>query len=56
MDAVAIAPAHVLLFDKATVAATLATGDASVDSVHILFYDGNPEQGGEALTPNWSPI
>ena len=49
VDEVAIAPAHVLLFDKATVTATLATGDASLDGVHVLFYDGDPEQGGEAF-------
>jgi hypothetical protein len=46
---VAIAPAHVLLFDKATVTATLATDDTSLDAVYVLFYDGDPQQGGEAF-------
>jgi hypothetical protein len=37
------------LSEKATVAATLATGDASLDAVLVFFYDGDPQQGGEAF-------
>jgi hypothetical protein len=46
---VATAPTNVLLFDKAMVTATLATDDTSLDAVYVLFYDGDPQQGGETF-------
>jgi hypothetical protein len=49
VDEVTIAPPQVQQFEKATVTATLATEESSLDGVLVFFYDGDPQQGGEAF-------
>jgi hypothetical protein len=55
LDHVTVSPVHVPLFDKTTVAATLVTGELSLDGVLVFFYDGDPEQGGELFDAELIP-
>ena len=42
-------------FEKVTVTATLATAERSLNGVQVVFYDGDPQQGGEAFDAELIP-
>ena len=52
---VKIAPARVRQFETATVTATLAATDDARDGVLAVFYDGDPERGGQAFDAELIP-
>jgi hypothetical protein len=49
VEKVKITPSRLRVFERATVNATLATGQNGLDGVLVVFYDGDPERGGEAF-------
>src|SRR5262249_48924846 len=55
IESVKIAPARVRQFESATVAATLAAKDGARDGVLAVFYDGDPERGGQAFDAELIP-
>ena len=48
-------PSRVMQFEKVSVSATLAAVDEGLSGVLAVFYDGDPERGGEAFDAGLIP-
>jgi len=48
-------PSRVMQFEKVSVSATLAAVDEGLSGVLAVFYDGDPERGGEAFDAELIP-
>ena len=55
MERVKITPPQVQGFEPVTVTATLATAERSLHGVHVVFSDGDPQQGGAAFDAELIP-
>ena len=52
---VQIAPNRVSIFENVTVTTTLVAGKSSLDGVLVVYYDGDPQRGGEAFDAELIP-
>ena len=55
VEKVEVAPNQVSIFENVTVTATLVAGKSSFDGVLVIYYDGDPQQGGEAFDAELIP-
>ena len=55
VEKVKVAPSRVSIFESVTVTATLAVDESSLDGVLVVYYDGDPQQGGEAFDAELIP-
>ena len=55
VEKVEVAPNRVSIFENVTVTATLVAGESSLDGVLVVYYDGDPQQGGEAFDAELIP-
>ena len=55
VEKVEVAPNRVSIFENVTVTATLAAEESSLDGVLVVYYDGDPQQGGEAFDAELIP-
>ena len=55
MEKVKVAPSRVSIFENVTVTATLVAEESSLDGVLVVYYDGDPQQGGEAFDAELIP-
>ncbi len=55
VEKVEVAPNQVSIFENVTVTARLVAGESSLDGVLVVYYDGDPEEGGEAFDAELIP-
>ena len=55
VEKVKVAPSRVSIFENVTVTATLVAEESSLDGVLVVYYDGDPQQGGEAFDAELIP-
>jgi hypothetical protein len=55
VEKVHIAPSRMSIFEHATVTTTLVAREKGLDGVLVIYYDGDPQQGGEAFDAELIP-
>ena len=55
VEKVEVAPSRVSIFENVTVTATLVAEGSSLDGLLVVYYDGDPQRGGEAFDAELIP-